>query len=460
MLDLLSGIKNSDFSPSLNIGCLHDIPTGIYLKGIHGENLLSGGMSNINAMCGRGNMYKTAFLLYWMLSILDRYISCCNFYDCEDTMQLMRIVKHARKMLNYLLSKSWDDESFFKLTRGKDVDGTEWFTWLKSISELRSKLPKDQVFETPFLDKEGKKIKILFPFVTVIDSFSMFYTKGVEKIQEKGIGESERNMEFMRDGSAKTQMLRELNRVNTKGGIYTLMSAHVGDEHQLDPYAPPSKKLAFLPNRSKLKDVPEKFTFLTTNCFQAISSSVLINQNTKTVEYPRNQNDDLKNDTDLVLVTVKTLRSKNGPSGIIHDFVISQSEGVQVSLTEFWYIKSYGRFGLDGNDRTYFLDLYPNVNLSRTTIRGKIENDPKLRRALEITSELCQMTNLWHDMPEGLLCTPKELYNSLKDKGYDWDRLLSTRGWWTFDNDKHPIPYLSTKDLLEMRIGTYQPYWY
>lgn len=461
MFDLLTGAVAATFSPSLNIGCLQDIPTGYYIKGKYGENLLSGGASHVDAVCGRGNLYKTALLIHRFLSIIDRYYpTVSNFYDCEDSMQLMRIIKYARKFTNYILNMDWQNESVFKLTRGKDMDGGEWFDWIKDVSEMRSKLPKEQLFNTPFLDKHGNVIKILFPFLTAIDSFSMFYTKATEKMQEEEIGDSKRNMEFMRDGSAKTQMLRELGRVNGKGGIYMLMTAHLGDEHQLDPYAPPQKKLAFMQNKTKLKDVPEKFTFLTTNCFQAISASVLINKNTGTVEYPRNSDDDMRNDTDLVLVTVKTLRSKSGPSGILHDFVVSQSEGIHVGLSEYWYIKSYDKYGIGGNDRTYYLELYPEVSLGRTTIRGKIDSDAKLRRALEITSEMCQMSNLWHDMPAGLLCSPKELYESLKEKGYDWNRLLETRGWWTFDNDKHPVPYLSTKDLLEMRVGTYHPYWY
>ena len=45
--------------------------------------------------------------------------------------------------------------------------------------------------------------------------------------------------------------------------------------------------------------------------------------------------------------------------------------------------------------------------------------------------------------------------------GYNWDTLLETRGYWVFDEElkEHPRKYLSTKDLLEMRIGKYVPWW-
>ena len=79
---------------------------------------------------------------------------------------------------------------------------------------------------------------------------------------------------------------------------------------------------------------------------------------------------------------------------------------------------------------------------------------------MEITNEMCWINNIWKDLPEGLMCTPKELYEDLKAKGYDWNTLLeNTRGYWTFDNDNQPLQFLSTMDLLNMRAGTYHPYW-
>ena len=59
-----------------------------------------------------------------------------------------------------------------------------------------------------------------------------------------------------------------------------------------------------------------------------------------------------------------------------------------------------------------------------------------------------------------MLCTPKELYDALIQKGYDWNRLLETRGYWTFNNEQQALPFLSTMDLLRMRVGLYHPYWY
>ena len=111
--------------------------------------------------------------------------------------------------------------------------------------------------------------------------------------------------------------------------------------------------------------------------------------------------------------------------------------------------------------RSYHLDIYPEVNLSRTTVRKKIDSDKKLRRAIKITSDLLQMQTF---MPQykNLYCTPKELYDDIKKLGYDWNVLLDTRDWWTikqYSASNNLKPFLSTLDLLLLRYENKKPYW-
>ena len=152
------------------------------------------------------------------------------------------------------------------------------------------------------------------------------------------------------------------------------------------------------------------------------------------------------------------MRGKNGLTGYTVEIVVSQSEGVLPSLTEFHYLKKR-KFGFTGNDRSYVLDLYPDCSLSRTTIRDKLDEDQRLARAMNITAEIMQIKEYWPTFDKDLWCEPKVLYEDLKKMGYDWNVLLDTRGWWTLQNDKQPIPYLSTMDLFRMRKGLYKPYW-
>ena len=156
-------------------------------------------------------------------------------------------------------------------------------------------------------------------------------------------------------------------------------------------------------------------------------------------------------------MTVKLVRNKSGASGYTFNLLISQTEGVLPSLTEFHYIKENDRFGLEGTDRNYSLALYPSVNLSRTTVREKIDTDPMLRRAIKITADLLQIKSFYKELPLEVP-EPKALYEKLAQK-YDWNVLLSTRDYWTFKNYEHPVPFLSTMDLIEMYHDLYVPYW-
>ncbi len=273
----------------------------------------------------------------------------------------------------------------------------------------------------------------------------------------------------MKGAAAKAQLIDQVTQVTGGSGIDFLMTAHVGQEYQLDQYKPNIKKLKFLKGDLKLKKVPENFSFLTANCWYCVSLMPLLDGD-KLPEFPRDDEDDLKGDTDLICITLVNLRGKSGPSGIPFELVVSQSEGVKPQLTEFLYCKGYDYFGIsdkDGNKANgkpnFRLDLYPHQNLTRKTIRGLFETDARLSRAMNITSELCMMRNLWHDLPEGLLCTPKELYDDIQKLGYDWSLLLDSRGFWIPLEEKGTyanVPFLSTMDLLNMRAGTYHPYWY
>lgn len=462
-MDILANLRPAPIiRPMLNVGCCFDIPTGRYEIGKYGESILNGGLPHFTGVGARPNMFKTVIVLFWLLRILDRYLgSKAVVYDTEVSLTMQRIQELAAEIAeHWIAGVDLVDAMVLVLTSKIEYNGTEWYEWLRTATEGRAKLPKEEMVQTPFIDKEGKPISMLKPFATAIDSLSAFAAANVIRIQEEGgIGDSDRNTEALRDAGAKSQMIVEVPTLTARNGIYMIMSAHVGDEHALDPRMPPQKKLAFLKNRAKFKNVPEKFLFHTNCLWYITGATVLQHDKSKAPEYPRNSDDDLRGDTDLQLINMMNLRCKNGPTGLPIDVIVSQSEGLKEGLTQLHYLKTYDRFGLGGNLQNYHLDLLPDVNLTRTTVRNKIETTPKLRRALEITSEMCQMNNMWHDLPEGLMCTPKELYDDLKAKGYDWDVLLETRGWWTFDNDKHPIPFLSTMDLLNMRQGTYKPYW-
>ena len=176
------------------------------------------------------------------------------------------------------------------------------------------------------------------------------------------------------------------------------------------------------------------------------------------LRYPLYQTKGNQYDNDLFEVELLCIRNKNGPTGWTITILVSQSKGFLSDLTEFHYIRT-NDFGFKGTRDNYQLVLLPELNLSRTTIRKKLENTPGLQRAINITSEMLQMQHFkpgWWTM---FGCDINELYKGLIEKGFDWNEILTkTRGWYSLDIN-HPIKELSTIDLLRMYKQDYIPYW-
>ena len=452
-----------------NIGALMDIPTGCIVTGNRGESIINGGLGSSTAVVGIGNNFKSQLIHFMMLQAVNRlrYTDkniTMNTYDTEVNMMPDRLKRLTTNMDNI------HDDELFKEDGGlwSITDKTEYYAevWANEVKDyLNAKMKEkslDKVY-TPFSNSEGKPIVLKKPDFIEIDSFTEFEgTKTVKTLDDNNLDDSSTNTVYMQQGLLKAKFLGELPRYSVGSNTYFLFTAQLGKDIDMQSgpiRKPPTKKLQYLKNGDKIKGVTDKFFFLMSNAWNASNAAPFINQTTKLPEYPISK--EMSNDrNELNIVKLTMLRSKSGPTGYTLDILVSQKEGILPSLTEFHYIKTNGRFGLGGNDRNYYLELKPEVKLSRTTIRSKLSNDSKLRRAVNITSELLQMTNFWNQyIEDGLYCTPKELYEDLKDLGYDWDILLDTRGWWSPDQYKHPIPFLSTFDLLKMRKKLYNPYW-
>lgn len=446
-----------------NVGGLFDVPTGTFIKGCFGEHILNGGLGMVTGVVGIGNQFKSTIMHGMMLAAGSRFPGTSfDTYDTEMNIQEFRLGELAQQLPPFK-ARDLLTEGVWRITDKTVYFANKWYEVYKKFLQIKEDNSTKYPLITPFLDRDGKtRLRFVFPTFAEIDSFSEFETEDVANIQsENELGDSGGNTIHMRQGLSKIRFLSDvITRVN-QANAPLLMTAHIGKDIPMDPRAAPVKKLATLKNGDKIKGVTDKFMFLTTTCWQAQNTTLLYNDGTKGPEYPRQGEESIKGDPDLHLVTLIVLRNKNGPSGLVMQVIVSQSEGLLRELSEFHYIKTCDRFGLDGNNLNYTLTLLPEVKLSRTVVRGKLKTDATLRRALNITSELCQIRRLWQDVDQSYLCTAKELYDDLIAKGYDWATLLNTRGWWTHENHK-PVEgqhFLSTWDLLCMRKGEYHPYW-
>lgn len=454
------------FRPQFNVGCLFDVMTGRYEPGMRGEMILNGGVANIESWAGAGNSFKSTMAHYRMLIVLYRYFNAYGFmYDTENSATLRRlqdlanVIDPSGKLAEQLdpLDDSVEPRLWF--TDSTTYNGSEWWDQFRGAMAARIKTAKEE--ETPFKNpKTNKPFTLLPPLVGEIDSFSQFQSAVVfEKAATGTVGDSEMNPVAMQNAGAKSQLLDSLPYLASKAGFSIALNSHMGNTIQMDKYSGDKKQLAYLSTKRKMKKTSENITFLTNNLFEITGTSPCINDKTKLPEYPRNENDDIKQMTDLTEVTILPLRTKGGIAGFPFKVIVSQRYGVQPTLTEFSYLKAYGRFGLGSNVVQNKLDLLPDTTFTRNNVRQFQDNDPKFRRAMEITAEMCVMNNLWPEFAEKWLVEPAQLREGLIKQGYDWDVLLATRGYWVFDQYTHPIPFLSTFDLLRMYHGEYKPYW-
>jgi hypothetical protein len=463
----LKPTKTSINRISLNVGACLDIPTATTLTGAKGETIINGGLPSIMAIVGPGNSYKSTILHYYSLSAYNRTIatapSSIHTYDTEINIVRERL-NHLSKGFEYVPEDIALTDDDWNITDKANYGADEWFQLYKESIDEKIKDKKQMTELTAFKDRyTGKTLTVPDIDIVEIDSLTELESDStVDMLMASKTDNSDTNTLFMKQGLYKTKMLSSLPRLCNISNTYMLLTAHVAEKIDMATgpakYNQPTKKMQYLKTADNIKGVTSKFNFLTSLVWMAHTASTFNNKTTRTSEYPlENAKDD---DKELNLVRLTPLRSKTGASGYTLELLVSQHSGVLPTLTEFHNIKSNDKFGMLGNNIHYSLVLKPDVSLSRTTVRTKIRDDKKLRRAINITSELLQISKYMLQF-EDIICTPEELYKDLIDLGYDWDILLDTRGWWTPDQYSDKIePFLSTIDLLRMRQKEYKPYWY
>lgn len=450
--------------PMFNIGAGFDVPTGDWVRGIYGETILNGGVAAMTGVVGPGNQFKTTLIDYQSMTFLYRFDeSHHNSYDTEINKHEGRLASLAELHPNYR-GVNPVTQGRWAITDSSLHLGEEWFDMHKDWLNKKIADRKNLEAPTPFLNREGTgNLMIMMPTSSTVDSLTEFKTKDIVKMaDDNSLGDSKANTIFLRTGAHKKRILFELPNIIASAGHVMFMTAHIGDKFKLDPRAPDRKQLQHMSADVKMKGVPESFSFLMNNLWYAYGASVLKNDSTQAPEFPRDPEENKRaGSTDLNTVRLRQLRGKSGQTGFTITVVVSQEEGLKPSLSEFLALKESKRYGFENptNMQDMSICLMPDVKLGRTTVRGKLDNDPKLRRAVNILHEMLQEITFRPDSRE-FMPEPKELYQGLKDKGYDWNMLLQTREWWTvYNDDPDRQPFLSMMDLVRMYNDKYVPYW-
>ena len=466
-MSLLSAIKaeDADQLPYLNTGSLLDLATGTFQLGIDGSTLLSGGLAMTNGIQGRPQTFKSTMALGWLMNAAARYVGTeVYIYDTENSLKKERLARmpnlHRDDAIRRagMIGTLMDNMRIVDKTQ-HDLDS--FVETVKEMAEIKAKRRDEFVVETPFADrKTGKPMRILKPTFVVFDSWSAAGTKiGDELLEKHGSLDSETNMYFMREALAKTKTLNQLVQMGPKLGIYFILTAHLGDKRMENPMIPPSKDLQFMKQGDKVKNVGASYQFLMSHGIETRVVQQLVDSN-KEAMYPYPTG--ITSPTEMNAITSIMTRSKNRGAGVQFRTVVTQTDGIDVELSNYDYLRENEYFGLCGADGksnkvNHRPMLKPDTSLSRTTATAKLV-DYKTSRAVELLAQLCFVQNNWsmRDLLVPFDMSPDVFADALLTKcDYAVDDILNSRGWWTYG--EHERHYLSLFDIMTIITGHYRP---
>lgn len=451
-----------------NIGAMFDIYSSDPIKGKWGNTLLNGGLWYTTGVVGPNNSFKSTVSKHLLLSVMNNYFMSTGLsLDTEisgaGVERYQSLASHFSKLSQY----DFNSLERWRIFSNVEVKGDVFWKYLKSYGQMKTSKEnvKNNTLTTPMVDSKGNYTKALIPTPFEIDSLSQLAITEVDnKYENVSAGHKDRNMEYMGGGRAKSQIMRDMPTTNNHYALQAIMTAHVGQQYDLDPYKPAQKKFQEMKAGKTVKYIPESFSFNTAYLFEIESAVALINQNTKGPEFPRVPGEEYAGNRDLVELQINILRGKTGGTGFKFPLLCSQTDGVLPYLSCYWYLRK-NKYGVnsDNGGRTWYCELLPEVSFGRTTTRETIDNNHRLQRALQLTADLHMMQaapGIAGKFPPELVCTPKELYEDIKTLGYDWEELLDTIGEWCFREEQQLKPTLTIHDLLNMRAGLYKPYWH
>ena len=435
--------EKSVYNPYINTGTIFDIVTGHFRPGTQGKWVLDGGLSQCLGIAGRGQTYKSGLAGSLLARALLQYKDAEAFvYETEGT------IANATRYDDFVPQNSpVSDRIVFK--NASECSLTDFYEQFKEIVNTKIKQKNDYLRETPFLDpRTDKPFKCWYPTFVLVDSFSRATANtGEIQIAQNDIDASKMSTYYLLNGNVKSRIMNDLPARAASAGIYVIMTAHVGDKIDLDPYSPSPKQLQYMKNNDRMKNVGSNFEFLTTALIQTIKATCMQTSDKKCL-YPTKGSTEVE----VNLVDTKLIRCKNNASGTMLPFVISQYQGILNEVTNFNILRSYKNYGMEvkGNNQNFIPCLLKDKNITRHNIR-EMSDEYRVSRGLEILAQLCIIQNCWSTlrMPEYIRTPPEKMAELLTtSKSLMVDRVLESTGVWNFD--KQDREYLTIVDILSM----------
>lgn len=441
----------------VNTGTLFDLATGSFVPGADGRWILDGGLSQTVGIMGRGQTYKTNIagsLVARALAInpdAEAYV-----YDSESFS-----TKGKSRYTQFLGGEDIDVSDRITYTTVENDDLTSFTNKFKQIIKAREAQRKDQMVESPFLDPDtGKRAKIWKPLFIIVDSYSAATcSKADNVIAENDIDSSAMNTLAMTNGRVKTDFFASFLKNATSYGIYGIFTAHVGDKIDMNSYMPTPKQMQMMKQNDKLKNVGSNFTFLT-SCLMQTTKAAIRQNSAKACEYPQAGG---SSDKEVNEISTMIVRNKNNASGLDFSYLVSQSQGILDSVTNFEFVRNYKNFGLNvkGNNTSFSTILDPGCSFTKTTLRKDSHDKYELKRGLEIIAQLCFIKNNWDDKSKlpPLIHAPIETFIELLSQveKSTINRILNSTGVWsTCKQDRERMTLVDILILLDAETSKHK----
>lgn len=463
-------IEDAKYRPFINTGGPLDIITGKFLPSTEGGFMLSGGLGATTAVVAEANRFKSTLLHGAAINALGRYPD--SEYHCYDTEYAGLDKDRLTAMSDLYLDEpekriAHREDLRDRITlidpsipKGESLDA--YVEHLKNIRDEKVKRYKDLEVETEILDPDTHKpYRMLLPTISACDSLSEAMVRQInvknEEFDENTEMKEQRTM-HMEEGWQKSRLLRQLPSICAKGGIYLLLSGHMGKKIAVGN-TPNKKDMAFMGQDESVKGMSSKFYFLMSSMIKISNTESVVDKNDRRVtDYP---SEDHVAGTELQRLHITLVRCKNAASGNQTQMISSQKFGMLNGLSYYDYLRNNKYYGL-GSPNKVRNPLLGDMNLGRTKIFDTVV-DYKVRRALELTYQLFFIQNTWTLMGQPVdYSIPIETFAEklMTSNSFAVDDILNSRGWWTYKGAPVEREYLSLPDILAIIENKYRPKWF
>lgn len=432
------------FNPYVNTGTLLDLATGKFRPAINGGWVLDGGLSQCMGVTGRAQTYKSTLASSFLVRAMEIHPTAeAYIYESENA---VADVERYDAFVSVPNSKVSNRIVFKNSTVGNLSD---FYADFSKIVDEKIKHKDDYLVDSPFLNPDtGKAHKVWIPTFVMVDSFSRAKSgKSEQQYETNAIDDSSLNNLFLMDGNFKTRIMNDLPSRASKAGIYVILTAHMGNKMDLNPYAVTPKQLQYMKNTDKMKNVGSNFEFLTTTLLQTLKAGVM-QDSSGACEYPSK----ISTSVEVNRVDTMMIRCKNNASGNQIPFIVSQYQGILNSVTDFLFLKNNKSTLLENkNNRFYNSVLLPDTKFGRTNIRELCDSDYKLKRALELTAHLHFIQNYWSSwgLPDYCQLPVEQFVEKLTSDSSLIDRVLTSTSSWTTAPDQQR-ERLTILDILQL----------